>query len=357
MINLILPTSLSALLFVLGKLAAEQPEPTAEAQPSCTQEMTNEKKNEKEPEKKEKADTNEPSSSKKEESSPKEEKDSKPEKDAKEEKEDSSKEESPPRIGNFSLPTSQQPAALFGFGGNIIEKGEIQLYFFADDFVGKKRIVSDLIPGVLFGITDDWSIFFNTPVTPLMKNDKDQSRGLEDWFVQLEYAFYNKSTYCYQDQATVVANITFPTGSIRKNPNTGFGAPSIFLGTTYYRTMVDWVLFTAYGGVLTFSEHRTKYGDQFLYQWGVSRYVPSPKGWIFAWMLELDGQYNKKDRIRGKIDPDSGGNVVYLTPSIWASSKVFLFQFGVSIPLNQNFFGKQNKFDYALNLNMAYSFY
>jgi hypothetical protein len=29
------------------------------------------------------------------------------------------KKEEPPKIGNFALPTSQQPAALFGFGGNI----------------------------------------------------------------------------------------------------------------------------------------------------------------------------------------------------------------------------------------------
>ena len=45
-------------------------------------------------------------------------------------------EEAPPKIGNFKLPTSQQPAALFGFGGNIIDKGEIQTFLFADGFFG-----------------------------------------------------------------------------------------------------------------------------------------------------------------------------------------------------------------------------
>ena len=76
--------------------------------------------------------------------------------------------------------------------------------------------MSDLIPGLLFGINDTWSIFFNTPVTPLMKDGCHQSRGLEDFFIQLEYAFYNKSTRCYVDQATILTNITFPTGSVRK---------------------------------------------------------------------------------------------------------------------------------------------
>lgn len=69
------------------------------------------------------------------------------------------KKEKPPKIGNFSLPTSQQPAALFGFGGNIIDKGEVQIYLFEDDFVGKKKTTIDVIPSVLFGITDNWSVF------------------------------------------------------------------------------------------------------------------------------------------------------------------------------------------------------
>lgn len=267
------------------------------------------------------------------------------------------KEERPPKIGNFALPTSQQPAALFGFGGNIIDKGEVQFYFFADEFIGKKKTTIDLIPSVLFGVTDEWSIFFNTPFTPLLKDSPYSSRGLEDFFVQFEYAFYNKSTLDYVDQATLVTNITFPTGSARKIPPTGFGSPSFFLGGTYYRTWVDWFVFTSHGAVLTTSEHGTKIGDQFLYQMGFGRNFSSPEGWIYAAMMEVDGQYNKKNRIKGEIDKNSGGNVIYVTPSLWISSKEMLIQLGISLPVYQNVFGHQNKFDYALNLNFGWSFY
>jgi hypothetical protein len=263
----------------------------------------------------------------------------------------------PPKIGNFALPPSQQPAALFGFGGNIIEKGEIQLFFFADDLVGKRKIVSDLIPSVLFGITDNLSILFDFPFTPIMQDGHNISRGLEDFFIQLEYAFYNKSTYTYTDQVTVLANITAPTGSIKRNPPTGFGSPSFFIAGTYYRTWVDWFVFTAPGAILTTSDHGTKFGNQFLYQFGVGRNFPSPEGWIYAWMFEVDGQYNKKNRIDGKIDDNSGGNTIWVTPSLWVSSKEMLLQFGLSFPVNQNLFGKQRKFDYALNLNFGWSFY
>lgn len=265
--------------------------------------------------------------------------------------------EKPPKVGNFSLPISQQPAALFGFGGNIIDKNEVQLYFFADEFTGKERLITDLIPGILFGINESWSIFFNFPFTPIMKDDGYKSRGLEDFFIQLEYAFYNKDTFMYSDQATIVTNITFPTGSIKKNPATGFGAPSFFLGATYYHTKVDWFAFTNQGAVLTTSNNRTKVGDQFLYQFGIGKNIPSAVGTIYAWMVEVDGQYSRKNRVKGKIDRNSGGNFIFVTPSIWFSTKELLMQFGVSFPVNQNLFGKQNKFQYALNFDVAWSFY
>ncbi len=266
-------------------------------------------------------------------------------------------EEQPPKIGNFALPTSQQPAALFGFGGNIIDKGEILVNFFADEFVGRNKTTIDLFPNVVFGITAEWSILYALPFTPLIRSNGYTASGLEDFLIQLEYAFYNKSTISYIDQATVLANITFPTGSARKNPPTGFGSPSVFIGATFYRTMVDWFFFTAPGAILTNSEQRTKFGDQFLYQFGIGRNIASPEGWIYAWLVEIDGQYTKKNRVNGVLDANSGGNVVYATPSLWISSNEIIIQFGVSLPISQHLFGYQQKFDYALNVNFAWSFY
>lgn len=263
----------------------------------------------------------------------------------------------PPRIGNFSLPTSQQPGPLVGFGANIIDAGVVQLFVAGDDYVGKNRTTSDVTPSILFGITDDLSIFFNFPFTPYTSDLCNRSQGPEDFFTQLEYVFYEKSTRCYVDQATIVGNITFPTGSIHKNPAIGFGSPGIFIGATYTRMMVDWFFFVAPGAVLTTSDHGTKYGDQFLYQCMVGRNLPSPRGWIYAWMVEMDGIYLKKNRIHGHTDKNSGGNSIFITPSVWMSSKRFLIQFGAGFPVNQNLFGDQRKFDYSLWLNIGWSFY
>lgn len=276
-------------------------------------------------------------------------------KDKKDDKKEEKKDE-PPKIGNFSLPVSQQPAALFGFGGNIIDKGETQVFLFSDEFDGCDKFLFEVIPSYLYGITDKFSIFFNLPYAPKIRDEKAISAGLEDAFIQFEYSFYDASTKTYTDQATFVTNVTFPTGSTHKDPPTGFGSESFFLGFTFYRTWVDWIAFTSHGVILPTFYHGQKFGDQYLYQFGIGKTICTPKGWIYAWMLELDGQYNKKNKGHN-IAPNSGGNVLYLTPSLWISSKDVLVQFGISIPLQQNLFGKQRKFDYAFDFNFGWSFY
>ena len=210
---------------------------------------------------------------------------------------------------------------------------------------------------MLYGISDKLSIFFNFPFAPRLKGNRHASCGLEDFFGQLEYSFYEKSAALFQDQATIVGNVAVPTGSMRKNPPTGFGSPSFFLGATFYRVFVDWLLFTSQGVQLMTPHRSYMAGNQYLYQFGIGKNFPSPKGWIYAWMFEIDGQYGEKNRKRGRNDPNSGGNVIYATPSLWISTKTILLQCGFSFPLTQHWYGKKNDFNIAFNLNFAYSFY
>jgi hypothetical protein len=272
-------------------------------------------------------------------------------------KEDDANEKKPSKTGIFALPTSQQPAALFGFGGNIIDKGEVQVNLFSDEFIGKNKCTIDVIPGILYGVRDDFSIYINVPVTPRFRDGEKRSSGFEDFYLQLEYAFYANTTKDFADQATIVASVTTPTGSIRKTPPTGYGSPGFFLGATYYHTTVDWVIFTSHGTLLTTSHNNSKIGDFFLYQFGIARNFKSPEGWIYAGLLEVDGQFQNKNRFSGNRDPNSGGNAIYVTPSLWISSENMIAQFGISFPISQNLYGNQREFDFALNCSLSYSFY
>jgi hypothetical protein len=266
------------------------------------------------------------------------------------------KNEEPIPFGNFSLPTSQQPGPLASFGQNILDKGQTQIFLFADAFIGKNSYLTDIFPSVLYGITNDLYFFFNVPFSPGNKDRDNHSSGLEDIFAQLEYTFYLKKTSHTVDQATIVANVTFPSGSISKIPPTGFGSNSFFIGATFNHMEINWFFFTSPGAILTTSKHGTKFGNQFLYEFGIGRNISSPSGWIFAWMVELDGLYSWKNKFHGITDPNSGGNIIYITPSIWISSKRLILQFGPGYPIVQHLFGNQSKKFLSFDFNLGITF-
>lgn len=270
---------------------------------------------------------------------------------------EASEEQKPPPVGNFALPNSQQPAPLVSFGQNIISKNETQLFLFADDYAGISSHLIDVIPSVLYGITDNLSIMLNTPFAASYKIGSNYSTGFEDAFVQLEYAFYNGSTSAYTDQATIVGNITFPTGSISKNPPTGVGSPSFLLGVTLNRTYTDWFFFTSPGAILTTAKNGSKFGNSYLYQAGLGRNIADINGWLLAWMVEGNGTYTEQNRIRGVINPNTGGNQVFITPSLWASTKHLLLQLGAGVPVAQHLYGNQTRDTYLLVANIGWSIY
>lgn len=268
----------------------------------------------------------------------------------------SSKDEEPPKIGNFALPVAQQPTPLLSFGQKVIGKNVTQVFLFSDDFVGVRKHFVDIIPELVYGITENSSIFIGAPIAASYRTDKDRSSGFEDALAQFEYAFYNKSTSKYIDQATIVAGITVPTGSAEKQPPTGVGSPSFFLGGTFNRFYPDWFVFTSDGAMLTTSHNGTKFGNTYLYQFGFGRNIFGSDREIVAWLVEINGYYTEKNRIKGVIDPNSGGNVVYVTPSLFIATKHAIIQFGAGVPVTQNLFGVQGRDKYLLVTNFGWTF-
>lgn len=254
-----------------------------------------------------------------------------------------------PRGGNFALPGSQRPGPLIGFGENIIDQHEIQMYLAPDDFIGSNKHAVDLVSTFIYGITDRLSILLNAPVALSFKQDQNHSSGWEDLLLQIEYAYYAKTTASYSDQATIVSNVTLPTGSSNKQPPTGFGSSSLFLGGTFSRIYTDWFAFISSGVAIPSAHNGTIFGNNFLYQCGIGRNIYAIESQlIIAWLVELDGTYSGKNKINNVVDPNSGGNVVYFTPSIWVSTPHWIFQVGAGPAVIQHLLGNQTKNTYLL---------
>lgn len=64
-------------------------------------------------------------------------------------------------------------------------------------------------------------------------------------------------------------------------------------------------------------------------------------------ILELNGGYAFQDTMAGTVDPDSGGNTIYLSPGFRANinEKISLY-LGFGIPVVQNLYGSQDKIKY-----------
>jgi hypothetical protein len=261
----------------------------------------------------------------------------------------------PPPVGNFSVPPVTQVGPLVSFGQLLI--GEKALLFqLTGSYVRGHHVYDNgLVPSVVYGILDTFSVFVAAPFSPRSRSGSSHSAGMEDMLLQLEYGFYQRSRSDYTLQATVVGNVQFPTGSSSKNPPTGAGAFSYFVGSTCVYQSSRWYAFVSPGVNMPTAHHRTKFGNSYLYQWGVARYIRqlSPPGWVFDLLIEFDGTYSKKNKIHGTTDPDSGGNVILITPSIYLSSKRWILQWGVGFPLVQNLNGHQHKIDYSIAYNVG----
>ncbi len=266
------------------------------------------------------------------------------------------KDDVPVKEGNLALSSSQQPGPLFSFGQNMVDKGDFQTLVVIDYIKGRRKHFNDFIPTILYGITNNLSLFAYQPFANF-KIDCQRSSGPEDMFVQFEYAFHTKIEPRYFTQATVVGALILPVGSYKKQPETGFGSPSVFLGLTASYNGVDWYAFACPGALLPTSHHGTKFGNIFFYECGFGHNITYiPQKMIFMWMIEFFGIYRQKNVINYKTDLNSGSNIFYVGPSLWFSTDRFLLQAGIAVPVAQHFNGSQRKNNYYADLYMGWKF-
>jgi len=258
---------------------------------------------------------------------------------------------------NAKTAAFQQAGPLLSFGQNILEKDQARFGMFASHFAGKKQHFSSIEPSALYGLSDDLSLLLNLPVAMSYEQSGQHSNGLADASLMAEYAFYSDKSTEFSDRATVVGGFAVPSGSSNKKPATGFGAMSYFVGLTFNRTYTDWFGFISPGVTMTTTHDRTRFGNQYLYQFGVGRNITEiQSNWLLAALLEFNGQFAVKNLIRGVKDQNSGGNVVFATPALSLSNKSYILQLGVGLPVTQHLFGNQTKTRYLVAANFSWTF-
>ena len=268
----------------------------------------------------------------------------------------------PPKIGNFALEGPQQPGPFLSFGQTLIGRNYVELsYATYSPYHNISPPFNNMNVALTYGITDETSLYLNFPIKAdsATRNHAFHglSSGLSDVTLQLEQSIYAAENTKYQDQATIVGSISLPTQEVTtiKTPQ-GYGSPSYFLGTTYSRTYVDWLGFVSPALLFTTTSGGVRLGSQFLYQAGIGRNIlyVSGKSSLFG-LLEVDGQFTQKNQLFGRDRPNSGGNVIALTPSVSLSAQRFVAQVGLGFPVVQKLYGTQTKVSYFLAANVVWT--
>lgn len=262
----------------------------------------------------------------------------------------------PPNHGNLSMPVSQQPGAFVSLGQNILEKGNTQVSVFPYYLRGQHQFYSDIDAIYVYGITDDLSLFIDIPVQPRSEIDHQHVSAMGDSIVQLEKTIYEKSSRECLDQGTVLTNMTIPTGNGLSTPNTGLYSPSMLFGGTFLRTCTQWLAFGSGGMLVTTARNGLRYGNILLYQFGLGRNLyTEEKQLIVVAMAELTGSYAWQNRIDQHLDPNSGGNLIFITPSLWLSTQHLIINAGVGFPILQQFNGQQYRYNYQVAVEFTYT--
>ncbi|KTD40174.1 hypothetical protein [Legionella parisiensis] len=270
----------------------------------------------------------------------------------------------PPAIGNFALATSQQPGPFFSFGQNVIDKNQFIVSFNPNYLYSQTQRILDGTPSILYGITDSASILLSLPYAFSYKNGNQSLSGVGDLALDLEYAFYNYENSRYSDQATIIFAPSFPVSTLdeitkklnpssrvsgfsRKSAPSSFDVMTYFIGATYSRMLVDWYGFIAPGALFASKKDSIQQGTQYYYNLGIGRTIKSAeKKYILFGLLEVNGQYSAKTKFDSLNVPNTGGSIIYATPSLSFSTSKIMLQAGLSLPVAQYWYGNQSNISY-----------
>jgi hypothetical protein len=247
------------------------------------------------------------------------------------------------------------PGPLFGFGQNIIDKGQFITASYFEQTGGLDILAFEFDPFVLYGITDRASFLveFNVPWTIM---PGVSSFGISNLFLQGEYALYYKHDEDYgnaYNMWTIVGNIAPP---VAKDDTVGRQTMSFFLGTTTSHNSERWYAYASTG--VFFSLRRKdhyQYGSYLAYEFGLGFPLITATHAFLSLIFEMNGRYQHPDTLRGVTVPDTGFNRIFFGPIIYFWYHGLTIEAGFQNSITARAFGQQPLADTRIGLYIAYA--
>ncbi len=323
-------------------------------------------------------------------------------------------------IGTISATTLDQgqgAAALFFEMVKINAFTDAQLKTFAGKHIHAHSLDAILAPTLVYayGVTKDFTIIGRVPV--IMREDireghhshgpggnsvdeRGDAAGIGDVTLLGQYRFYNNRSS--QTEMAVLLGIKIPTGRSNLTDALGERFETEFQPGTGSWDGLFGLAFTQRFGLWAFDANvlyqlsttgaqHTDMGDRLLYNAAVSYRLfgsslhpsgrmnagapfaeqpmyhggpkahrheepPAPRGPALDVVLELNGEWHGHQVIDGVKDPNSGGNVVYLSPGVRYSVDKWSAFVSAGFPVVNQVYGVQAEPDWRLLTGFAVSF-
>ncbi len=224
---------------------------------------------------------------------------------------------------------------------------------------GVDRFESRTVLG--YGVTSKLAVFGVLPIVDVSSefgSINASEFGLGDAALFARYEVFRSDQAGRTIRISPYAGVRMPTG---RDGKTGDGSVDIFGGLIATIASTQWVL----DSQLRYDFNREAEGFQrgdstiietsFQYRLSPGKVTQETNAFVFG-VLELSASHSDRNRLGGVSDPNSGGFQLFLTPGLQYSTRRWIADFGVKVPIINDLNGSALEPDYSVMASIRVNF-
>jgi len=247
-----------------------------------------------------------------------------------------------------------------------------------DEFIIRQQFVmtrsSDRITGIRrsvdrfesrtvlgYGFTSKLAVFGVLPLVDINRKVGDVSAsefGLGDAALFARYEVFRSDQAGRTIRIAPYAGVRLPTG---RDGKTGDGSVDVFGGLIATIASTQWVL----DSQLRYDHNReaegfqrgdsTSFETSFQYRISPRKVIQETNAFVFG-VLELSANHYERNRLGGVVDSNSGGFQLYLTPGLQYSTRRWIADLGVKVPIVNDLNGTALEPDFTILASIRFNF-
>ena len=246
---------------------------------------------------------------------------------------------------------------IFSLGPETIYKGGIGIESEVEYEKGGSDRETAIHYEIIYGVTEDLSLTIEVPHIIEKKEGGEISDGLGEVALRGKYQLFRKDTLGAQDKAALIYGLKFPTGDEDKDPSLGSGSWDHLFGLSIGHESTTLYGFATGRYVLKTESGGKEKGDQVLIDvaFGFRPWLRSYKSWDLVLLLENSYICLEKDEVNGIKQANSGGEEIFIGPTLLWSIRNIMIKGGIQFPVWQDLNGNQKR-DFRSLLAVEYHF-